>query len=172
MKTKKYKVYWNVTIDGSDEQETLELKGFYESSKPTDEEVMLEVDADEDLIGEDFIGYPEDSEDHDIVWEGYPVVIEVNEDTIKNIVVTWKGFGAHGDREVTSVSIQAVSTETDLQLCERLFRDTNLYQGQLWDLIEPNLSPKRTHTALSVRDEVSIDGRRYVCAGIGWEPVV
>jgi hypothetical protein len=53
-----------------------------------------------------------------------------------------------------------------------LFRDTNLYQGELWDLIEPNLSPKRTHTALSVRDEVSIDGRRYVCAGIGWEPVV
>ncbi len=169
-KTKKYEVHWNVTIDG--EPATLKMKGLYESSAATDDEVMLEVDADTDLIGEDFIGYPNDDEEHDVVWEGFPIVYEVDENAVKQITVTWQAFAARDDREITSVSIQTVSTDDDHKLCERLFRDTNLYNGELWDLIEPGLSPKRTHTALSVGDEVSIDGRRYVCADIGWEPVI
>ena len=169
--TKKYyEVHWNVTIDG--EPATIKLNGLYESSETTEEAVMLEIDADQDLLGIDFIGYPDDDEEHDVVWEGLPVVDAVADDAVRQITVTWKAFTPRDDREVTSVTILVASTDTDLQLCERLFRDTNLYQGELWDAIEPGLSPKRTHTALSVGDEVSINGRRYTCADIGWEPVI
>ena len=72
MKKYKYRVYWDVTIDGV--EANLELKGLYESDSADPDEVMIEVDEDPDLIGEDFIGYPTDDEEHDVVWEGFPVV--------------------------------------------------------------------------------------------------
>jgi hypothetical protein len=72
MKKYKYRVYWDVTIDGVGTN--LELKGLYESDSADPDEVMIEVDGDPDLIGEDFIGYPTDDEEHDVVWEGFPIV--------------------------------------------------------------------------------------------------
>ncbi len=72
MKKYKYRVYWDVTIDGVGTN--LELKGLYESDSADPDEVMIEVDEDPDLIGEDFIGYPTDDEEHDVVWEGFPIV--------------------------------------------------------------------------------------------------
>ena len=72
MKKYKYRVYWDVTIDGVGTN--LELKGLYESDSADPDEVMIEVDGDSDLIGEDFIGYPTDDEEHDVVWEGFPIV--------------------------------------------------------------------------------------------------
>lgn len=74
----KYKVYWDVTIDGV--PTNIQLDGLYESDSADEDEVMLEVDADTDLIGEDFIGYPVDEEEHEVVWEGFPIVIRVDED--------------------------------------------------------------------------------------------
>jgi hypothetical protein len=56
----------------------------------------------------------------------------------------------------------------DLEICETMFRDTNLYEGAAWDLLQP-LPEKRTHTALSVGDYVVIDGRMYRCASVGWK---
>jgi len=59
----------------------------------------------------------------------------------------------------------------DLEICETLFRDTNLYEGPFWDRLEPVLPETRTHTALSVGDFVFIDDRRYLCKSFGWERV-
>ena len=68
-----YKVYWEVTID--DEPATLELKWLWKSKHKDTDKVMIEIDEDPELIGFDFIGYPEDTEDKEIVWEGFPIVI-------------------------------------------------------------------------------------------------
>lgn len=74
----KYKVYWDVVIDGV--PTNIQLNGLYESESTDEDEVMLEVDADTDLIGDDFIGYPVDDEEHEVVWEGFPIVFRVDED--------------------------------------------------------------------------------------------
>lgn len=99
------------------------------------------------------------------------------------ITVTWKAFANNdpkrlqdfadsGRSPVTSRTIESQSADGvahDL-LCEFIFRDTNTYQGSLWTLLQP-LPEDRTHTALSVGDEVTIDGRTYRCADIGFEEV-
>jgi hypothetical protein len=55
----------------------------------------------------------------------------------------------------------------DEAVCEKVFRDTNLYEGDLWDALQP-LSDRRTHTAISVGDYITIDGRMYCCGKMGW----
>jgi hypothetical protein len=72
----KYDVYWEVTIDG--ESKTLKLIGGWESKLKDPEKVAIEVDADPELMGFDFEGYPEEPDDLDIVWEGFPIVIPVD----------------------------------------------------------------------------------------------
>lgn len=72
----KYDVYWEVTIDG--ESKTLKLISGWESELTDPDDVKIEVDADPDLMGDDFEGYPENNEDLDIVWEGFPIVIPVD----------------------------------------------------------------------------------------------
>ncbi len=72
----KYDVYWEVTIDG--EPKTLKLIGGWESKLKDPDKVAIEVDADPDLIGDDFEGYPvDDDKEHDVAWEGFPIVIPV-----------------------------------------------------------------------------------------------
>lgn len=60
-------------------------------------------------------------------------------------------------------------------LCEQLFEQTNTYQGPLFDLMRPGLDATRDtgrhHTALSVGDRVTINGRTWECAPLSWEPV-
>ena len=101
--------------------------------------------------------------------------------TVKTITVTWRAFNSstqadsmrhHGKEPVTSATFTYDTDLDDLALCEQVFRDTNLYEGPIWDLIAPVLPAKRTHTALSVvfgrGDYVSIDGRVYEVADIGF----
>jgi hypothetical protein len=59
----------------------------------------------------------------------------------------------------------------DLEVCEALFRDTNLYEGPFWDRLDGNLPETRTHTALSVGDRVFIDDRVFLCKSFGWEKI-
>lgn len=56
----------------------------------------------------------------------------------------------------------------DIDVCEKAFRDTNIYEGEMWDAMQP-LPENRTHTALSVGDYVEVDGRLYRCAAFGWK---
>ena len=100
------------------------------------------------------------------------------------ITVTWKAFNNDdpkrlqdfaetGRSPVTSRTIE-VGTADGVNhdtICEHLFRDTNLYQGNWWVLLQP-LPEDRTHTAMSVGDEVTIDGRTYRCMDIGFAEVL
>jgi hypothetical protein len=85
------------------------------------------------------------------------------------IKISWKAFEPRGDRQHTSVSFSYDAETTDNVLLNAIFRDTNLYCGEIWEIIQPKLSELRTHTALSVGDEIEIDGRVYLCENIGWK---
>jgi hypothetical protein len=91
---------------------------------------------------------------------------------MSQITITWKAFGEHGDRVITSVSFNTIDdydcNSDRLGFCEGVFAQTNTSCGPLWDIIEPRLDPKRTHTALSVGDEVSVDGWVYRCENVGF----
>ena len=91
---------------------------------------------------------------------------------MSKITITWKAFGDFEDRIVSSVSFDTIEnyeTNSDRSdFCEGVFAQTNTYSGPLWDIIEPRLNPKRTHTALSVGDEVSVDGWIYRCENVGF----
>lgn len=81
----------------------------------------------------------------------------------KTITITWKAFG-----EPASATITINTIKNAEELCEEVFRDTNLYGGDIWDALVPVLPEDRTHTALSVGDEVEIDGVVYRCDVFGW----
>lgn len=95
--------------------------------------------------------------------------------SVFNIKVTWKAFekslGIGEAVASVAVSYEAHEDTSDTDICERVFQDTNKYQGSFWDLIEPILPENRTHTALSVGDEVEVNGIVYRCEGAGWQPV-
>lgn len=74
-KTYEYNVYWDVIIDG--EPTNIKLKGTWKSKFSDADRVAIEVDEDPDLIGDDFEGYPDDDEEHEVVWEGFPIVVPV-----------------------------------------------------------------------------------------------
>lgn len=85
----------------------------------------------------------------------------------KTITITWKAFGTP-----TSVEFELDTHDSPLALCERVFMDTNRYQGSIWDIVEPILPENRTHTAVSVGDEVAVDGKVFRCESVGWRELV
>jgi hypothetical protein len=91
----------------------------------------------------------------------------------QTIKITWKAFGndPESNRYISSVEFElnAYSTIDQEILCEELFDNTNSYRGSLWQIIEPLLSPTRTHTALSVGDEIQIDDNTYEVANVGFK---
>jgi hypothetical protein len=89
--------------------------------------------------------------------------------TTKTITVFWKAFERHG-LQTTSATIQfeADSTDSDHEICERIFAGTNLQRGLFWDLLEPVLPATRSHTSVSVGDEILIDDDTYRCEMIGF----
>lgn len=93
----------------------------------------------------------------------------------QKVKITWKAFGDKPEqgRFVSSVEVETefLDTVTDKQICEIVHADTNLYQGYIWQLIQPLLSKTRTHTSISVGDEVEINGRVYICADFGFEKI-
>ncbi len=88
---------------------------------------------------------------------------------MSTVTITLKAFGNAGEARITSVSFpMEVEPENHLAFCEKVFADTNCYSGWVWDIIEPLLSPNRTHTALSVGDEIKIGEKSYLCDRIGF----
>jgi hypothetical protein len=89
---------------------------------------------------------------------------------MKTITITWKAFG-----NPTSATIEWDYPDTGLHsitVCEQVYEATNLYRGALWDALEPHLPENRTHTALSVGDEVEIVGfLTHRCEPAGWSIV-
>ena len=96
---------------------------------------------------------------------------------MSKVKVTWKAFGDKPEigRFISSVEIElpevVTNTVTDQHICEQIYKQTNLYQGPLWEKIQPLLSKTRTHQAISVGDEIEIDGQVYICADFGFEKI-
>ena len=99
------------------------------------------------------------------------------------IKLTYKAFGNIPERnkEITSVEFDVETGMTpDLDLMNLIYEATNL-QDELysfgaksvtylvWELIKPLLSPNRTHTSLSVGDEIQIQYRTYAITHDGFE---
>jgi len=91
----------------------------------------------------------------------------------QKIKITWKAFGEKPEiwRFTSSVEIETEFPENiaHKEICEIIYADTNTYQGYTWNMIQPKLSETRTHTALSIGDEIEIDGTTYVVADFGFE---
>jgi hypothetical protein len=84
---------------------------------------------------------------------------------MKKVTITWKAFGND-----ESLVLMLDDEMSDLKICDRLFHETNVYFGRIWDALQP-LPENRTHTALSVGDEVTIDDVIYRCEPAGWSVV-
>ncbi len=92
------------------------------------------------------------------------------------IEITWQAFG---NRPEANRFISSVQFDTEFDIAEQdadnflevVYSQTNFYKGNLWNIIEPLLSPTRTHTALSVGDTVRIDNTTYTVADFGFEKV-
>lgn len=95
---------------------------------------------------------------------------------MSKVKVTWKAFG---DKPEIGRFISSVEFETEFkiqphdvdQFLNVVYRVTNTYSGNLWDIIQPLLSETRTHTAISIGDEIEIDGQVYICADFGFEKI-
>jgi hypothetical protein len=93
---------------------------------------------------------------------------------MSQVKVTWKAFG---DKIETGRFISSVEFETEFAIedaqkfCEVVYHVTNTYSGNLWDIIQPLLAETRTHTSISVGDEIEIDGQVYICADFGFEKI-
>ena len=94
--------------------------------------------------------------------------------TTNTLTITWKAFSNPEllNRPITSATFDLdydTAEVSDEKACDILFHQTNVYDGNVWRIIEPLLSDNRTHTALSVGDEITINENTYRCADVGWE---
>lgn len=94
--------------------------------------------------------------------------------TATNVEITWQAFGnkPEKNRFVESASFDVLVCESEeqrLELVSRVYNDTNLYGGLVWEKIQPNLPENRTHTALSIGDKITIDYVHiYIVAEVGF----
>ena len=89
------------------------------------------------------------------------------------IKITWCAFGnkPQSNRFISSVQFETEFKVTDAnreEFFNDVYRNTNLYNGNLWNVIEPLLSPTRTHTALSIGDQIEVDGIAYIISDCGF----
>jgi hypothetical protein len=97
-------------------------------------------------------------------------------ENMSKVKITWKAFG---DKPEIGRFISSVEFETEFKVeefdvnkfLEVVYHNTNTYSGNLWQIIEPKLSATRTHTSISVGDEIEIDGQVYICADFGFEKI-
>ena len=100
---------------------------------------------------------------------------------MSKVKVTWKAFGnkpeinhyiSFVEFETEPITVTLLTQEIhNKALCEGIYQNTNLRAGGYWDIIQPKLSAFRTHTAISVGDEIEIDGQVYICADFGFEKI-
>ena len=97
------------------------------------------------------------------------------------ITITYKAFSnPDKNRLTTSLSFVLPSEyshfttstiETYENILDKLYDTTNTQSkvNKLWQIIEPLLPVNRTHTSLSVGDEITINTLTYRCADVGWK---
>lgn len=98
-----------------------------------------------------------------------------------SITVTYKAF-SNDERPITSATIEIptnIDSFNDAGYCELMYEVTNLQDDifaftgnktklSIWNLLKPVLPSNRTHTSLSVGDEVTINNNTYRCESTGW----
>lgn len=96
---------------------------------------------------------------------------------MRTITLVWRAFGDRPMPGYDPAAERTIEVETDLDelaLAEKVFAETNTYQGDLWDALQP-LPDDRTHTALSVifnrGDWIIIDGTTWEVAPFGFTKV-
>ena len=98
---------------------------------------------------------------------------------MSKITIVWCAFAGSwsakrekesGRKGITRVEFEMPTTPAieDEAICDELFKQTNLYRGNIWDQFNKEFPKDRSHTALSVGDMVGIDDRFYLCADVGW----
>lgn len=96
---------------------------------------------------------------------------------VKNTVtITWKAFGNKPERNrfISSATIEVgtiepLTTNADrIKLLDKIYEATNLQTGWYWVKIDEVIPANRTHTSLSVGDEIEINGFKYRCDDFGW----
>lgn len=100
------------------------------------------------------------------------------------ITVRWKAFSnpirTEEGRKVFPVTEATVATSlfdyaNDLEICNKVYAQTNLYYGEFWTELEKVMPKNRSHTALSIGDEVVVQRMNvkatFRCAEFGWEKV-
>lgn len=95
---------------------------------------------------------------------------------MSQVKIIWKAFG---DKPKAGKFVSSVEFETEFKIDESnvdlflgvVYHNTNTYSGNLWKIIEPKLSATRTHTSISVGDEIEINGQVYICADFGFEKI-
>jgi hypothetical protein len=93
---------------------------------------------------------------------------------MSKVKVTWKAFGNKPEinRYISFVEFETEFAVEDAQkFCEVVYHVTNTQSGNLWEIIQPKLSAFRTHTSMSIGDEIEIDGQVYICADFGFEKI-
>jgi hypothetical protein len=79
---------------------------------------------------------------------------------------------SYGRKEVEYFDSMSVeSSATDLEVCEEVYKQTNVYAGAFFERLQKYASKKRGHTAISVGDFVEVDGNAYQCSNFGWKVV-
>lgn len=90
---------------------------------------------------------------------------------MRELEVIWSTApGTPEDVRSKKILVDLPDGMTDLQICEVVFVDTNLYSGVIWEALLP-LPDDRTHTSISVGDHVRIDGVLYRCMTEGFAQV-
>ena len=72
---------------------------------------------------------------------------------------------------VSEVDVPAEIQDKTL-VCDAIFKWTNTYSGAWFKENENKFPKNRSHTAISVGDEIEVDGEVFKCADFGWEKVV
>jgi hypothetical protein len=92
---------------------------------------------------------------------------------LKNIAIELKAFEVFGQKATSfDFTLPAdTAAQTDLEICEAIYRQTHGCTGELWDAIAPALPTECSHSSLSLGDDVIIDGRRYRFHVTGFKPI-
>jgi hypothetical protein len=95
---------------------------------------------------------------------------------IVEVKVTWVTENhpsmPYARKEVEFLDFLSVDSQaTDLDVCEEVYRQTNLYVGSFFEAVNKYASKDRGHTSISVGDFVEVDGNVYECGYFGWRVV-
>ena len=98
------------------------------------------------------------------------------------ITITYKAF-SNNERPITSATLEIpsdINVWNDRGWLDVIYEVTNLQSEiydftrnatklTIWNLLKPLLPANRTHTSLSIGDEVTINNDTYRCEDIGWQ---